>query len=140
MIPFSGVNPETEIELESFNFWHSQIRITIERCFGVFIRRWGIFQKPNRYDLLFFFEIVHACARLHNLCINWRVGLIEGISLVDDFGRLKESRWNVRDREHAISGEGLQNSVQVGSTLRDHLVEKIKHDSSLHIVRSHHRQ
>jgi hypothetical protein len=40
MIPYPGVNlHETDPDKEWFNFWHSQIRITIERTFGIFIQR-----------------------------------------------------------------------------------------------------
>lgn len=69
MTPYAGtalhlIAPEKD----SFNFWHSQVRITIERCFGVFVRRWGILWKPMAYRIAFVCKVVHACARLHNYC------------------------------------------------------------------------
>ena len=69
MTPYCGVNLHiTSPAKDSFNFWHSQLRITIERCFGVFIRRWGILWKPMGFRVSFVCQIVHACARLHNFC------------------------------------------------------------------------
>lgn len=136
MIPFSGINHEREPELEAFNFWHSQIRITIERCFGVFIRRWGIFAKANRYDLSFFFEIVHAAGRLHNLCINWNTPLEAAIcdsARVDDLGRLIAPEWQLE------SGFDSVINHQTGSTLREHLVQMLQNTPSLHVIRSHHQ-
>lgn len=44
MIPYAGSDLHVSCPpQEWFNFWHSQIRITIERIFGIFIMRWGIF-------------------------------------------------------------------------------------------------
>ena len=41
-IPYAGVDHLSEPEKEAFNFYHSQLRISIERAFGIFIRRFGI--------------------------------------------------------------------------------------------------
>ena len=52
MIPFPGANfSVTHPSKERFNFWQSQVRITIERTFGIFIQRWGIFWKPLKFSL-----------------------------------------------------------------------------------------
>lgn len=58
----------TDPDKDYFNFFHSQIRITIERCFGIFITRWGIFWKPLKFSLHRVFAIIHCCVRLHNFC------------------------------------------------------------------------
>jgi hypothetical protein len=64
--PYWGTSlPEDQ---ESFNFWQSQLRITIERAFGILIQRFGIFWKDLQFDASFIPEIVHACCRLHNFC------------------------------------------------------------------------
>ena len=39
MVPFAGFDHNLFPEREGINFWHSQLRITIERAFGIFIRR-----------------------------------------------------------------------------------------------------
>eukprot|EP01031_Cornospumella_fuschlensis_P031290 gene31290-37817_t len=70
--PYLGLNlHETDPFKESYNYFHSELRITIERCFGMFVRRWGIFHKALEYDLSFVTEIVHACCRLHNFIIDF---------------------------------------------------------------------
>jgi hypothetical protein len=74
MTPYPGTSLHvTDFWKESFNFYHSQCRITIERCFGVFISRWEIFWFASAYDLQFFCEIVSACCRLHNFCIKLKL-------------------------------------------------------------------
>jgi DDE superfamily endonuclease len=42
--PFSGRNLDTE--KDSFNFYLSSIRITVEQVFGVIVSRWGILWSP----------------------------------------------------------------------------------------------
>jgi hypothetical protein len=74
LVPYPGQNIHiTHPELETFNFYQSQLRITIECTFGVFVRRWGILWKSMEYNLALQFEIVHACCRLHNFCIQRRI-------------------------------------------------------------------
>jgi len=41
--PFEGTN--LDLFKDSFNFFHSQIRITSERAFGILIQLWGILRK-----------------------------------------------------------------------------------------------
>ena len=66
MTPYPGVNLHIDCPPEDwFNFYHSQLRITVERLFGIFIMRWGIFWCPLRYDLEKALIIIHACVRLH---------------------------------------------------------------------------
>jgi hypothetical protein len=61
MCPFPGINLHLYAVLEeAFNFWFRQIRVTIERTFGIFIQRWGIFWKPLRFNIPLCFEIIHA--------------------------------------------------------------------------------
>ena len=140
IVPFAGINHETDPHLESFNFYQSQIRITIERTFGVFIRRWGIFSHANRYDIRFFFQIIHAAARLHNFCINNSVPLIPTRSTgeisvaVDDNGRLMDSAWQIL----SPAGFPSQDSdMRIGSTLREHIVEILLNSPNLQVLRSH---
>ena len=68
LTPHVGSNiPKHE---DVFNFYHSQIRITIERCFGVLVRRWGILWKPFEVNLRSTNLITQALLRLHNYCID----------------------------------------------------------------------
>jgi hypothetical protein len=56
-------------ESDAYNFYLSQLRITVERAFGVLVARWGIFWRPMRMKLRFIPTIVRACIQLHNFCI-----------------------------------------------------------------------
>lgn len=68
MPPYGGINMHIMAPSKfATNFFISQLRVTIERCFGIFIRTWGVFWKPLEFSLAHVFEILHACVRLHNL-------------------------------------------------------------------------
>lgn len=43
---------------------------TIERAFGMTSMKWGVLQKPLRWDLQTNCDVVMTCALLHNLCID----------------------------------------------------------------------
>ena len=74
IVPFPGPNlHKSQPYFGAFNFYQSQLRITIECAFGVLVRRWGILWKAMEYGLDFQFQIVHACCRLHNFCIKRRL-------------------------------------------------------------------
>ena len=57
-------------KMKSFNHFLSSQRITIERCFGMFVRKFGILWKTLDYSLSTNTLILQVCAKLHNLCIN----------------------------------------------------------------------
>lgn len=57
-------------QMKAFNNFLSSQRITIERAFGLYIRKWGILWKPLEYDLVTNTLIVIVCAKLHNVSIN----------------------------------------------------------------------
>jgi hypothetical protein len=138
MIPYPAVNHITHPERESFNFYHSQVRITIERTFGIFVRRFGIFCRPNQFDLEFFFEVVHAACRLHNFCIDNNIDVIERHDTsnhnaeIDSNGVLINPEWTDLPRRTSDSS-----GLSTGNVLRDYLTGQI--DESLLIVRSHHQ-
>ena len=68
LTPFIGSNlPQHK---DAFNFFLSQLRITVERAFGVFVGRWAILWKCQRANLKMVAKIVHACIKLHNFCID----------------------------------------------------------------------
>jgi hypothetical protein len=66
--PFSGTTLEKEED--AFNFYHSQLRITIERTFGIFVNVFSLFHSPLKYSIANCCKIVHACVRLHNYRID----------------------------------------------------------------------
>ncbi len=66
--PFIGST--ISAEQDSFNFYHSQLRITVERCFGIFVNVFGIFHAPLTFSISVCVEVVEACVRLHNYRID----------------------------------------------------------------------
>jgi hypothetical protein len=56
---------------DDFNFFHSQLRINIERAFGMLVKKWGVLQKPLpcRMGPTKQLALVMALCRLHNFCL-----------------------------------------------------------------------
>jgi hypothetical protein len=69
--PYAGKQAGSK---DAYNFFHSQVRITIERCFGQFVHRWGILRAPMSTGITIskITSLVTCLARLHNFCINHR--------------------------------------------------------------------
>ena len=57
-------------KMVAFNNVLSSQRITIERAFGILIRRWGILWRPITYSLEKVPKIIRVCGMLHNICID----------------------------------------------------------------------
>ena len=58
----------------AFNNLLSSQRITIERAFGILVRRWGILWRPISFSLKKVSKIIRVCAMLHNICVDrWKV-------------------------------------------------------------------
>lgn len=55
-----------------YNFYHSQLRIRVECCFGILVQRWGILRSaiPRGVSLTKTIRLVIALAKLHNFCID----------------------------------------------------------------------
>ena len=71
VVPWPGRN--LDVAKDSFNFWLSNSRITIEGAFGILTQRWGIFWRPLPCTLDLSIWIIGTCILLHNLCIDARV-------------------------------------------------------------------
>jgi len=127
IVPYEGINLHIQCPPKDwFNFWQSQVRITIERCFGIFIARWGIFWMCLLFNLRHSVAIVHACCRLHNFLIARKVP-VRHVSRrppvyaeVNDDGQLINDDW--RDVRAA---EDFTAEIRTGSTLREHLLQHI---------------
>ena len=53
MVPYPGLNLHIlDPNREAINFYHSQIRIIIERVFGMFIQCWVMFWRSSRFSFL----------------------------------------------------------------------------------------
>jgi hypothetical protein len=57
---------------DNYNFFHSQVQITIECAFGKLVQRWGILQMamPRGITIQRTIAMVFALAKLHNFCID----------------------------------------------------------------------
>jgi hypothetical protein len=58
---------------DNYNFYQSQLRITIEHTFGVLVHQWAILRGPFLVPLSKVPPLVSALCSLHNFCINERL-------------------------------------------------------------------
>ena len=65
----SGISVE-----DSYNFFHSQLRINIECAFGILVNRWGFLRKkaPKNYSIKKTISTVSCLCSLHNFLIDER--------------------------------------------------------------------
>ena len=66
-VPFKGSQMGYN---DAYNFYISQLRITIERCFGVLVHRWAILRAPLTIPTQKVCALVICLCRLHNFCID----------------------------------------------------------------------
>jgi hypothetical protein len=66
--PFKNVSTGPK---DSYNYYHSQLRINIECAFGMLVHRFAILRKPiaRNISLKKTTAMVMACCKLHNYCI-----------------------------------------------------------------------
>jgi len=71
--PFKAVSSGPK---DAFNFYHSQLRITIEGAFGSLVHRWGCLRKPMPvgFKISKISRLVVALCKLHNFCIDCKHG------------------------------------------------------------------
>ena len=118
---------ETDPGKESFNFYHSQVRILVERVFGIFFRRFGYFWTANSCDIDFFIEIIHCFVRLHNFIHSKRIPLLHrcpGNVGVDD------AQWRVDTGARVINA----GNDALGNTLRDSIKDRINNEQLHRVV------
>lgn len=90
----SRLKPQNKEEL--FNFRHSSLRIAVERTFGVFKRKWRIFDRPHEFSNRTQVKLVYALAAVHNF-VNQRYGLSEE---VEDYQNTRDTDRNpVKEEE-----------------------------------------
>jgi len=147
MIPYRGIMLHVVFpSKEALNYFHSELRITIERCFGIFVRRWGIFWRALSFDVGFVAEIVHACCRLHNFIINKQpdcpIPTNVGVSQadVDENDVLRDERWAAPDDdvdgEEDAEEEAIIDTLIGSNTLRERL-ERALRENNVRVTRSH---
>jgi hypothetical protein len=74
--------PEDKYEL--FNFRHSSLRIVVERTFGVFKRRWRIYDHAPEYNVDTQIKLMYGLAAVHNF-----IAITEDVDGDRDFKDLK---------------------------------------------------
>ncbi|KAL7517804.1 hypothetical protein ACHAWX_002693 [Stephanocyclus meneghinianus] len=70
LTPYDDAQPSSPED--SYNFWHSNARISIECFFGELIMRCGLFWRPLQHSLKMSCNIVRAAALLHNFLVDYR--------------------------------------------------------------------
>jgi len=80
-VPFkgTGLSPSKD----AYNFYHSQLRTTIERAFGVLVFRWAILRSPINVPLNKVARLVLALCKLHNFCISEKDKFLDSIDFTD---------------------------------------------------------
>jgi hypothetical protein len=62
---------------DDFNYEQSALRMNIECAFGELIRRWGILWRPLEVNFNRRTDVIAACMRLHNFCVDHRIEMEE---------------------------------------------------------------
>ena len=80
--PFPNVSGHG-IQQDSYNFYHSQLRIRIECAFGILVQRFGYLRKkaPQQHTMTKVMAIVASMCRIHNWLIDERVGPVTANSI-----------------------------------------------------------
>ena len=60
---------------DSFNYWLSHSRQSIERAFGMLTMRWGIFWRKFRFAHERWSLVIILCMKLHNICLDRNVSV-----------------------------------------------------------------
>ena len=105
--PFMSVPFKNNVtaEKDAYNFYQSQLRITVEQTFGILVHRWAILRGPLCVPLIAAPSFVMALCRLHNFCIDAK-------DVIDTLN-MKEYETNDNDELY------LQHLVSVSNSLKD---------------------
>ena len=125
--------------MDTLNYFQSQMRITIECCFGEVVRRWGILWKPIGTKTIKKAQLIIACAfKLHNFCVEER----QTLSTQDGYTQRKDGTTvrlapELRAPAGGWRGGGVLNDVPYDppmphpsrsrSNLRDRIADDLKH-------------
>jgi hypothetical protein len=70
LTPYPGrLGKGLTIEKDNYNFYQSQMRINIERTFGMLVKRFGILGRAQTSPLDHVSLAVAVCIKVHNECI-----------------------------------------------------------------------
>lgn len=92
-VPLRGVRYDHE---DAYNFYLSQLRITIERAFGSLVHRWAILRAPLVISVAKVSSLVLCLCKLHNFLIdeNENTNEVGAIPTGDAQHLLKMVKWN----------------------------------------------
>ncbi|KAL7477054.1 hypothetical protein ACHAW6_006566 [Cyclotella cf. meneghiniana] len=86
--PFTNVSGDpNRVQEDSYNFYHSQLRIRVECAFGMLVQRWGILRMamPRKFTVRKIISLVNSLAKLHNFCIDEADSIVPTIHDRDHF-------------------------------------------------------
>ena len=89
--PFTNVASDpNRVAEDSYNYYHSQLRIRVECAFGMLVQRWGILRMamPQTLSVSKIVAMVNALAKLHNFCVDETDGKIPPIHDRDHFNMI----------------------------------------------------
>ena len=126
LIRAKAVNESQYLKMLAFNNVLSSQRITIERAFGILVRRWGILWKPISYSLCRVAKIARVCAMLHNICVDrW---LLKNPRLFVNNTRV----WPDVPNQYAVDDPMPRDEAVIGRLHNNYAVARTSsHDNSL---------
>ena len=106
--PFTNVSGDpNRVAEDSYNFYHSQLRIRVECAFGMLVQRWGILRMamPRKLTIAKIVAMVNALAKLHNFCIDEADTVVPPIHDRDHFFMMNNSHGYVGGNNNNTSDE-----------------------------------
>jgi len=96
---------------DSFNFYHSSLRMHVEQAFGMMVARWRILREGLEFSVERDARIICLAAKLHNFCIEQNSEPFTTVlsSSEEDTVRSEEQIWYEqckRDEEKELRREG----------------------------------
>ena len=88
---------------DDYNFYLSQVRITIERAFGILVHRWGVLRRPLAISVLNVPAFVTCLMRLHNFCIDFDSRRIPSPIRDDEIAIQRMARRSKKTRPKAVT-------------------------------------
>lgn len=123
LTPFSGSQKEN-VWNDSFNFYLSQVRIKIEQTFGIFLNRWGLFQRPLGMRLRTVPLLILSVAKVHNFVMNERYPNADEVPPC--FDEVMASLENESSFQPLASTPHDIESIPGNSTLRQVIVDHVR--------------
>jgi hypothetical protein len=121
LTPYSGSNTSYR-NFDTFNFYLSQLRTTVERSIGILVQRWQIFKAPMNANLPTVSKAVICATRLHNFIIkNQPYDSMRQIAMASSIVEM--------DIMNSIHFTGAEISVRGNSLMRQLIVDHLQNNS-----------